>query len=91
MVAFAIGKKVGGAVVRNRLRRRLREVIRRYSELPSGAYLIRTTPAAASLKFLALSDHFARAVRAATGTAPPQPAHRALVPGVRDVPCSPER
>lgn len=39
-VAFAIGRKIGGAVVRNRLRRRLRAICGELSgELASGAYL----------------------------------------------------
>ena len=40
-MAYAIGRPVGTAVVRNRLRRRLREVIRRHAGLlePGCAYL----------------------------------------------------
>lgn len=51
-VAYAIGRKVGGAVVRNRLRRRLRAVISESaSQLAPGAYLVGAAPEAASLSF----------------------------------------
>ena len=50
-VAYAIGKRVGNAVVRNRLRRRLREAVRRTGELPAGTYLVRAGPPAAGLSF----------------------------------------
>lgn len=42
-VGFAVGKAAGGAVVRNRVRRRLRAAMRRLaaeSRLPAGAYLL---------------------------------------------------
>lgn len=47
-IAFAIGRPVGGAVVRNRLRRRLRAVLTSLVP-PPGDYLVGTTPAAAGL------------------------------------------
>jgi ribonuclease P protein component len=47
-VAFAIGRPVGGAVVRNRLRRRLRAVLTGLTPAP-GDYLVGVTPAAAGL------------------------------------------
>ena len=51
-VAYAIGSKVGGAVVRNRLRRRLRAIAHEAApQLPPGAYLITAAPAAADLTF----------------------------------------
>lgn len=47
-VAYAIGKRVGPAVVRNRLRRRLRMIVREVAPtLPPGAYLIGAGPPAA--------------------------------------------
>jgi ribonuclease P protein component len=51
-VAYAIGSRVGGAVVRNRLRRRLRAIVRETApQLRPGAYLITAAPAAAHLTF----------------------------------------
>ena len=48
-VAYAIGRSVGTAVVRNRVRRRLRAIVDGL-DLPSGTYLIAATPAAAGLR-----------------------------------------
>jgi ribonuclease P protein component len=52
-VAYAVGKPVGPAVVRNRVRRRLRAATRAHrAELrPGGAYLFGASPAAASTPF----------------------------------------
>jgi ribonuclease P protein component len=47
-IAFAIGRPVGGAVVRNRLRRRLRAVIADAGP-PPGTYLVTARPEAATL------------------------------------------
>ena len=62
-VAFAIGKRVGTAVERNRLRRRLRAVI---AELhpPSGAYLLSVAPQATTLSYAELRTHVSRALDA---------------------------
>lgn len=47
-VGFAIGRAVGPAVVRNRLRRQLRAILReRADALPPGLYLVSCSPAAA--------------------------------------------
>ena len=50
--AFAIGREVGTAVVRNRTRRRLRSVMAEMGltggDLPAGDYMIRVDPAGAS-------------------------------------------
>ena len=50
-VAYAIGRAVGGAVVRNRLRRQLRHAVAieaRAGGLPAGWYLFGAGPAAAT-------------------------------------------
>jgi ribonuclease P protein component len=60
-VAFAIGKRVGTAVVRNRLRRRLKEALRLDAPLPAGAYLVRAQPGAVALDFRSLQQHLRRA------------------------------
>lgn len=54
---FVVGKTVGPAVVRNRVRRRLREVVRaRLALLPAGARLVvRAQPGAADLSSAALA------------------------------------
>ncbi|MCA1846791.1 MAG: ribonuclease P protein component [Actinobacteria bacterium] len=68
-VAFAVGRKVGGAVQRNRLRRRLREILRTdLRDLEPGAYLVAVAPEAAALTFsqlrAALSELLSAPVRA---------------------------
>ena len=56
-VGFAVGRRTGSAVVRNRLRRRLRAVMYELSHpgrqplLPSGDYLVRPRPGAANVAF----------------------------------------
>lgn len=65
-LAFAINKRVGNAVVRNRLRRRLREAARHLATLPPGAYLIRARPSAVALSFQEISTHLAGAVSSLT-------------------------
>ena len=56
-VAYAIGSRVGGAVVRNRVRRRLRAATRSHAAaLEAGhAYLVGATPAAAGASYADLS------------------------------------
>jgi ribonuclease P protein component len=51
-VAFAIGTTVGGAVVRNRIRRRVRAALRGLlvvDRLPAGTYLIGATTETAQM------------------------------------------
>lgn len=62
-VAYAVSRAVGGAVDRNRLRRRLRAIVRE-TELAPGAYLVAVTPAAAHLEFDELASHVTTACRA---------------------------
>ena len=51
-VAFAIGRKAGGAVVRNRIRRRLRAIVREVEPLlHPGAYLVGVTAEASSMSY----------------------------------------
>jgi ribonuclease P protein component len=57
-VAFSVGRSVGDAVTRNRVRRQLRAALRENaSRLESGAgYLVRATPRAAATSYTDLSD-----------------------------------
>lgn len=77
-VAFAIGRAVGPAVVRNRLRRRLRAAARDLDRstggLPTGAYLIMLRPEAAGSSYRDLHRDLGRAIAASTA-APPRPGH----------------
>ena len=66
-VAYAIGRHCGGAVVRNSLRRRAREVVRSTAAaLPRGTYLVRSEPAAATLSFADLTADLTQALQRAT-------------------------
>jgi len=62
-VAYAIGRTVGSAVVRNRLRRRLRALVHEHARagrLGPGWYLVGATPAAARLDGPALASMFSQ-------------------------------
>lgn len=66
-VAYAIPKAVGGAVVRNRLRRRLRPMTAELAPtLPAGAYLVGARPAAVDLSGAELRAHLEAALAGAT-------------------------
>ena len=65
-VAYAINRKLGNAVTRNKLRRRLRSILSGTS-LPSGAYLIRTGPEAPKLAFDELKVAMSQALDQALG------------------------
>ena len=57
-IAWAVPRRVGSAVVRNRVRRRLRALIadaHRVMPLPAGAYVFHVDPPAAELSFTSLS------------------------------------
>jgi ribonuclease P protein component len=58
-VAYAIGRRVGSAVARNRVRRRLRAAIDEHAAelLPGGAYLFAADRPAMSAPFATLSGH----------------------------------
>lgn len=66
-VAYAVGKRVGGAVVRNRLRRRLRAAISDVGHsLPPGAYLVAAANDATELSFEELKEHVTAVMTSAT-------------------------
>ena len=68
-VAYAIGRQVGPAVVRNRLRRRLRAIVG-VADLPAGDFLVAAAPSAVASDFVDLQHHFDAAVTRAIRTAP---------------------
>ncbi len=65
-VAYAIPRKAGGAVVRNRLRRRLRAAVDQVDgEMAPGAYLISPDRAVIDMDFNELIDSLRKSLRAA--------------------------
>jgi ribonuclease P protein component len=64
---FVVSKAVGGAVVRNKVRRRLRHLVRPLlAELPDGSSLVvRALPAAAEATFSTLGNDLEAALAAA--------------------------
>ncbi len=68
-VAYAVGRPVGSAVERNRLRRRLRAVVSASGPAP-GAYLVSAGPGARDLGFEELRTTVAKAMSLAAGAVP---------------------
>ena len=63
-VAFLTPKRLGPAVVRNRLRRRMREIYRRHLDPPQGVYLVWIArPPALDLPFEELKKNMAELLR----------------------------
>jgi ribonuclease P protein component len=70
LVAYAIGRHVGGAVVRNRWRRRLRVIAAEISsELPFGMYLVSLGREVADLRFDELRGRVIETMQRASGKA----------------------
>jgi ribonuclease P protein component len=68
-VAFTVGKATGGAVVRNRVRRRLRAALRELhtaGRLPRGTYLLGASAMVAQMPWSALCDELADAIEEAS-------------------------
>ena len=66
-VAFAVGRRVGGAVVRNRVRRRLR-ALARASALPGGVWLVSGSTGVGEASFADLERWWTAAVAELVGT-----------------------
>ena len=65
-VAYAVGRRVGGAVIRNRVRRRLRAVVAELDGMLPGAYLVAAGPESRGATYLELQQHVTEAVAAAS-------------------------
>ncbi len=65
-MGFAVSRRVGGAVVRNRLRRRIRAVMRDLApSLQDGAYLVSAAPGATMVAASELREAVTRATQQA--------------------------
>jgi len=70
-VAYAVNRKVGNAVQRNLLRRRMRSIMTEVLvEVPPGAFLVRSGPGGPALEFHELKVAMSRAIEKATNTIP---------------------
>jgi ribonuclease P protein component len=80
-VGFVVSRAVGGAVVRNRVRRRLRHLVReRLGDLPPGSVaVVRALPAAAGASYAELRSDLGRSLERVVPTGAPQPAAQAVV------------
>jgi ribonuclease P protein component len=68
-VAYSVGRRVGGAVVRNQWRRRLRAIAAELTgELHPGCYLIVVAPDVRQLTFQELKDQVRTTMRRASGS-----------------------
>ena len=73
-LAFSIPRRVGNAVVRNRLRRRLKAIMGdQVHSLPPGAYVVHAAPGSAQQSFQQLTMATGRAVERATRRPGPAP------------------
>jgi len=67
-VSYAVSRKIGGAVVRNLWRRRLRSIAAEAAaDLAPGAYLLSLNPEVRSLSFTELRERVITTMRRATG------------------------
>lgn len=65
-VAYAVGRRVGPAVVRNRVRRRLRAAVGTVAGLKPGAYLVGADPEAVGLPYEDLRTNVTTAMTTAS-------------------------
>lgn len=65
-VAYAVGRRAGGAVARNKIRRRLRAATRAHAAVlePGRAYLVGAAGSPTQTTYAALSDSLHAALRA---------------------------
>ena len=70
-VAYAVNRKVGNAVQRNLLRRRMRAIVSEQTEeLQVGAYIVRSRPDGPLLEFNELKVAMSQALEKATSRTP---------------------